>query len=80
MGASNLYFGYADSSEKIGGKDLGDASGYVLAATYSLSKRTTAYAGYTNVKATLNKDAVYTGQAEISGKSTKTVVGIRHAF
>lgn len=80
MGSSNLYFGYADSNEKLGGKDIGDASGYVLAATYSLSKRTTAYAGYTNVKATLNKDAVYTGQKEISGKSTNTVVGIRHAF
>jgi len=80
VGASKLYFGYADSNEKRGGKDIGDASGYVLAATYSLSKRTTAYAGYTNVKATLNKDAVYTGQKEISGKSTKTVVGIRHVF
>ena len=80
MGASNLYFGYADSSEDRGGKKIGDANGYVLAATYSLSKRTTAYAGYTTVKATLNKDAVYTGQAQISGKSTKTVAGIRHVF
>ena len=80
MGASNLYFGYADSSESRGGKKIGDANGYVLAATYSLSKRTTAYAGYTSVKATLNKDAVYKGQAQISGKSTTTVAGIRHAF
>ena len=80
MGASNLYFGYADSDEKSGGVKIGEANGYVLAATYSLSKRTTAYAGYTSVKATLNKDAVYTGQAQISGKSTKTVAGIRHAF
>jgi predicted porin len=80
MGASNLYFGYADSSESRGGKKIGDANGYVLAATYSLSKRTTAYAGYTTVKATLNANTVYTGQAQISGKSTKTVAGIRHVF
>ncbi|MFZ9107342.1 MAG: porin, partial [Burkholderiaceae bacterium] len=76
-GASNLYFGYADSSEDRGGKKIGDANGYVLAATYSLSKRTTAYAGYTTAKRTRSIGVV--GQ-EASGHKYTSTFGIRHVF
>ncbi|MGA1060310.1 MAG: porin, partial [Burkholderiaceae bacterium] len=75
-GASNLYFGYADSSESRGGKKIGDANGYVLAATYSLSKRTTAYAGYTTAKRT--RDIGLVGQT--SGRKYTSTFGIRHVF
>jgi hypothetical protein len=54
MGASNLYFGYANSKVNVAGAERAKANGYVLAATYSLSKRTTAYAGYTTAKRTRN--------------------------
>lgn len=50
MGASTLYFGYANSKVNVAGTERAKANGYVLAATYSLSKRTTAYAGYTDRK------------------------------
>ena len=49
----------------------------MLAATYSLSKRTTAYAGYTTAKRTRSIGVV--GQ-EASGRKYTSTFGIRHVF
>ncbi|MDA1327388.1 MAG: porin [Proteobacteria bacterium] len=76
MGASNLYFGYANSKVNVAGTERAKANGYVLAATYSLSKRTTAYAGYTTAKRTRNIGLA--GQA--SGRKDTSTFGVRHAF
>ncbi|MGA1222411.1 MAG: porin, partial [Burkholderiaceae bacterium] len=77
MGASNLYFGYANSKVNVAGAQRAKANGYVLAATYSLSKRTTAYAGYTTAKRTRSIGVV--GQ-EASGRKYTSTFGIRHVF
>ena len=76
MGASNLYFGYASSKVNVAGSERAKADGYVLAATYSLSKHTTAYAGYTTAKRTRNLGLA--GQA--SGRKYTSTFGVRHAF
>jgi predicted porin len=76
IGASNLYFGYADSKVDVAGAERANAGGYVVAATYSLSKRTTAYAGYTNAKRTRNVDIA----DEASGRKTNATFGVRHSF
>jgi len=76
MGASNLYFGYANSKVNVAGAERAKADGYVLAATYSLSKRTTAYAGYTTAKRTRNVGLA----GQVSGRKYTSTLGIRHAF
>jgi len=76
MGASTLYFGYANSKVNVAGAERAKADGYVLAATYSLSKRTTAYAGYTTAKRT--RDVGLAGQ--VSGRKYTSTLGVRHAF
>lgn len=70
FGATTVYFGYASAkNETNAGATVEERSGYDLAATYALSKRTTAYAGYKSyeVKNT-NKEATAFG------------VGVRHVF
>lgn len=75
FGATTVYFGYANSkNETLAGATLEERSGYNLAATYALSKRTTAYAGY----------KAYEIDASNSGKkgreATAFGVGVRHVF
>lgn len=73
FGATTVYFGYANSTnETLAGATIEERSGFNLAATYALSKRTTAYAGYKTyeVDAGANK-----------GKEATTFgVGVRHVF
>ena len=76
MGASNLYVGYASSKVNVAGSERAKADGYVLAATYSLSKRTTAYAGYTTAKRTRNLGL----PGQVSGRKYTSTFGVRHAF
>ena len=69
FGATTVYFGYANSKTD---PDVGATvkrSGFDLAATYALSKRTTAYAGYKTYEI---KDA--------NKEATAVGVGIRHVF
>ena len=73
MGMITLYAGYANNKSKLNGKRIGDASGYMLAATHNLDDSTTLYAGYSRVKASL------TG-TDVRGKATKTVAGLRYKF
>ena len=69
FGATTVYFGYAKAKAETAGVTTEERSGFDLAATYALSKRTTAYAGYKTyeVKAT-SKEASAFG------------VGVRHVF
>jgi len=69
FGATTVYFGYATAkSETTAGVETKRA-GFDLAATYALSKRTTAYAGYKTFEI---KDA---------NKETNAFgVGVRHVF
>lgn len=73
LGNVNLSFGYATSKTEVGGSTTSKSSGFGLGATYAMSKRTKAYAGFRshNVK---------------DGGGTKTVdtrlfaIGLRHDF
>ncbi len=68
FGATTVYFGYAGAKNAIGAVET-KRSGFDLAATYALSKRTTAYAGY---KAFEIKNA--------NKEATAFGVGVRHVF
>lgn len=73
LGNVNLSFGYATSKTEVGGSTSSKSSGFGLGATYAMSKRTKAYAGFRshNVK---------------DGGGTKTTdtrlfaIGLRHDF
>jgi predicted porin len=69
FGATTVYFGYAGAkSETTAGVET-KRSGFDLAATYALSKRTTAYAGYKTYEI---KDA--------DKEATVFGAGVRHTF
>lgn len=73
LGAVTLYAGYANSeNETTGGVTVSERSGYNLAATYALSKRTTAYAGYKNVE-------IDSGAGK-GNEINAFAVGVRHTF
>ena len=68
FGATTVYFGYAGAKNEISGVEV-KRSGFDLAATYALSKRTTAYAGYKTYEIkNANKEVTAVG------------VGVRHVF
>lgn len=73
LGAFAVSAGYANSKTEVGSATTAKASGFGLGATYSLSKRTKAYAGYRAV-----------GVKNAAGVKTKDetlyAVGIRHDF
>jgi predicted porin len=70
IGAFTLYAGYANAkNETNAGVAVEKRTGFDLAATYALSKRTTAYAGY----------KAYEIKA-ISKEATAFGVGVRHVF
>lgn len=74
VGAIKLSAGYADrKTETNAGATVSDYSGWGVGATYSLSKRTTAYAGYSDVK-TKNAAGVKTAGTRLYA------VGVRHDF
>ena len=84
VGAFTLYAGYANSqNEYNNGVTAEERSGYTLAATYNVSKRTTAYAGYKNVEIdTLNAAAGgAVGYKQTKGNEINQFsVGVRHNF
>ena len=70
FGATTVYFGYANAkNETTAGVTVEERSGYDLAATYALSKRTTAYAGYKSYEI-----------KNSSKEATAFAVGVRHVF
>jgi len=73
--AANLALsgGYAQSKLKVGGATQVKASSVGLAVAYSLSKRTTAYAG-------LNNTDFKDGAGEKFAKSSIYAVGLKHTF
>lgn len=73
FGAVALSAGYASSKTEVGSATTGKASGFGLGATYALSKRTRAYAGYRAVEV---KNAVGTKTKD----ETVYAVGVRHDF
>jgi len=78
LGATTLSAGYAQSK----GDDLGKSTGYGIQALYSLSKRTTLYAGALSTKA-YDKLAAATVTAlpgSNIGRTTSYAAGIRHTF
>jgi predicted porin len=78
VGAARISAGYAQSK----GNDLGKSSGFGLQALYSLSKRTTLYAGGVSTKNYDKVAAAAMAQAPLSNikRSTTYGVGIRHTF
>ena len=72
-GAMNFSLGYATEKTKTNGATSAKGSGFGLGATYSLSKRTTLYAGYKSAKRE-NGAGVKTAQEKL------TSVGVRHDF
>lgn len=73
LGAIAVSAGYANSKTEVGSATTAKASGFGLGATYSLSKRTKAYAGYRAVQV---KNAAGTKTKD----ETLYAVGIRHDF
>lgn len=65
--------GVARSNKKLAGADDGDKTAFGIAATYALSKRTTAYAGVTSAK---GEDAAGVKNSEYRLYG----VGVRHTF
>lgn len=74
VGAFNFSAGYARSKSENAGAANGKGSGFGLGVTYSLSKRTTLYAGYKDVKV---KDAAGVKTAD---SKRLYAAGIRHDF
>jgi len=72
-GALSLSGGYAESKAKVAGVTAEKTTGFGLAAAYSLSKRTTAYAG-------LNNTSVKDGAGVKVAKASVYAVGIKHTF
>jgi len=74
MDAFKFSVGFADGkTETTAGAKVDDFSGWGMGVTYSLSKRTTAYAGYSDVR-TKNAAGVKTAGTRLYA------VGIRHDF
>ncbi len=74
MGAFKFSVGLRDGkTESKAGAKITDLSGFGMGVTYSLSKRTTAYAGYSDVKT----KTIATG---LKSGTKKYAVGIRHDF
>ena len=74
FGAASIAAGYTHGkSETQAGGASTDATGYSLLGTYDLSKRTTLYAGYINLK---SENAVGTSEA----KRSLFASGVRHTF
>ena len=70
FGATTVYFGYANAkNETNAGVTVEERSGFDLAATYALSKRTTAYAGYKSYEI-----------KNTTKEATAFGVGVRHVF
>ncbi len=70
FGATTVYFGYASGKqETTAGLTVQERSGFDLAATYALSKRTTAYAGYKSFEI-----------KNSTKEATAFGVGVRHVF
>lgn len=74
MGAFNFSAGYARSKSENAGAANGKGSGFGLGVTYSLSKRTTLYAGFKDNKV---KNAAGT---KVAGSERLYAAGIRHDF
>ncbi len=71
--ALTLSGGYASSKQKTGGVTTSKTDGFGIAAKYSLSKRTTTYAGY--------RDADTENGAGVTTSERKEfIVGVNHAF
>jgi predicted porin len=74
VGGATVFFGYANAkSENLAGATAAKATGYDLAASYPLSKRTDLYAGY---KAINKKN----GAGVKSGEIRVLALGVRHVF
>ena len=73
MGAFAFSVGYADSEAKTAAGVKLDGSGYALAGTYNLSKRTTVYVGYESTK-------VESAGGATTTKVTNLAAGVRHTF
>ena len=71
FGATTVYFGYAQSkNENANGSTFEKRAGFDLAATYALSKRTTAYAGYKTYEI-----------KDVADREVKAFgVGVKHTF
>ncbi|HEX5783431.1 MAG TPA: porin, partial [Burkholderiaceae bacterium] len=65
--------GYANSKTKVSGATSAKADGFALGATYSLSKRTTVYAGYRTFK-------IKNGAGVKTADNQLYAVGVRHDF
>lgn len=71
--AASVAAGYAYSKNEVGGVDAGKARGLSLLGTYSLSKRTTLYAGLSNTN-------FKNGAGTTLTKTSVVAAGVRHTF
>ncbi len=76
LGATTLSAGYARSK----GNDLGSSTGFGVQALYSLSKRTTLYAGALSTKNFANVVNRANTAGFSTGRTTTYAAGVRHTF
>lgn len=74
--ATTLALGYSQSKAKDTGAEIYKTTAFSGAVMYSLSKRTSAYAGFNSTK--LEFDALNVG--DVTLKSTLYAVGVKHTF
>lgn len=81
VGAGNIHFAYVQAEDEVSdtGVTLGKekATAFSIAYTHALSKRTTAYAGYTTRKWKDDLDPI---DPAATSKVTSAAIGLRHSF
>lgn len=83
--AASLWVGYSHSNSTGGAKEL-TSSGFTIAGTYSLSKRTTLYAGYVKTDIEANTKASATSVTPVVNagfdktKTSTVAAGVVHTF
>jgi len=79
VGAIGIHAGYAKARIKETSAN-DDPKSWTIAATYGLSKRTTAYAGYNRVSNSADGAYASVLTPQLGGKSSVVAAGIRHSF
>lgn len=81
LGAGNIHFAYVQAEDEVSdtGVTLGKekATAFSIAYTHALSKRTTAYVGYTTRKWKDDLDPI---DPAATSKVTSAAIGLRHSF
>lgn len=80
LGNSMLYFGYGNGSSGSGGSNSSDYFAWTLAGVHNMSKRTSLYAGFSEIDCDDPGDDVCRRVGSDGGEDDKFSVGMKHKF